>query len=251
MLILYEKPVALHPERHRNLRLQQQEPRFDFARRANSVPLAGVEFPQAAGHYPIVFAGEDLDQVFPAVLLGLRDAQNLYVDTDGLWGAEYIPAFVRRYPFVLAKPEADSEQTDYTVCIDEAFLGLSEDDTGEALFDESGEPAAFLQRAMEFLSDYQQHLETTRAFVERLRELDLLVPRHINVQTADGEELSLGGLYLIDEQRYSQLKDDEVTELFRSGYLGWIQAHLISLHRLQSLSNKLTATVAEEPDLSP
>ncbi len=239
MLMLYENPVALDRERHRNLRLQRQVPEFHFARKTNSVPLAGVEFGQAAGHYPIIFAGIDGNRLFPAALLGLQDEQNLFVDTQGMWHASYIPAYVRRYPFVLASP--DGEQADnYTVCIDEAFEGLTEDGHGEDLFEASGEPAPFLQRAMTFLTDYQQNLRATEQFAARLHELGLLVERRIDVVSAGGQSLNLTGVHVVDEQKLVSLDDGTALELFRAGYLGWIYAHLVSLNRVQHLAERFS-----------
>ena len=37
------------------------------------------------------------------MILGGEKDQNLYLDDAGKWTARYIPAFVRRYPFVFAQ----------------------------------------------------------------------------------------------------------------------------------------------------
>lgn len=239
MLMLYKKPIALDRERHRHLRLQRHDPVFDFARDTNSVPLAGVEFSQAAGFYPIIFAGVDGDNLFPAALLGLQSDQNLFVDETGNWDANYVPAYVRRYPFVLATPEG-AEADNFTVCIDETFEGLTESGHGEDLFEENGEPAPFLQRAMNFLTDYQQNLALTERFTARLSELELLVERSVDVVSAGGQRLSLTGVYLVDEQKLAELDDAVVLELFRAGFLAWIHAHLFSLSRIQHLSERFS-----------
>ena len=93
----------------------------------NSVPLASVEIPHAAREYTIVFAGTD--EVQPIVLLGVGAQENLYVTEDGGWDAAYIPAFVRRYPFVFSK---SAEGDKFTLCIDESWDGCNQEGRGQA-----------------------------------------------------------------------------------------------------------------------
>ena len=101
-LLFYEKPVPLNKNAHSGKKIRQAAHIFAFAGKTNSVVLAGVEFSEAAKEYPIVFAQSD-ETVVPVAMLGLRNEENLYVDEKGDWDAGYIPAFVRRYPFVLAE----------------------------------------------------------------------------------------------------------------------------------------------------
>ena len=101
-VLFYQRPVVLNRQSHRSLKVKNTTPNFTFARQTNSVPIAGVEFARAALEYPIVFAGPSPDKILPAVLLGIRENENLFVDADGKWANAYIPAFIRRYPFVLA-----------------------------------------------------------------------------------------------------------------------------------------------------
>ena len=146
----YEKPVLLDRDKHRKRRVKPSNS-FAFARRANSVYLAGVEFGEACKEYPIVFTRDANQKVIPVAMLGLRSRENLFVDEEERWSAAYVPAFVRRYPFVLAQLSSES----LAVCMDEAYPGLSETE-GEALFDAQGGNTPFLQNALEFLHRYQQ-----------------------------------------------------------------------------------------------
>src|SRR3954469_11926599 len=99
--VYYEKPVLLDRDRHRKRRVKPSSS-FAFARKANSLYLAGVEFNEACKEYAIVFT-RLAGGVAPVAVLGLRNQENLYIDADNRWAAAYIPAFVRRYPFVLAE----------------------------------------------------------------------------------------------------------------------------------------------------
>ncbi|MEJ2653892.1 MAG: SapC family protein [Acidihalobacter sp.] len=253
-LLFYTRPVVLNKERHRDLRLLHGEARYGFARQTNSVPLVGSEFAASAGHYPIVFAGVEAGALMPVALLGMRDRENLFVDEAGRWQADYVPAFVRRYPFVLAEQEADSEGDErFNVCFDEVFDGLGEGEEGVRLFEDDGEPAEFLRGAMDFLRDYQAQAEATRAFMEQLKELDLLVERHLEVQRPGGERLNLNGFHVVDDARLQALDDAQVLSLFRSGALAWIEAHRLSLARVSDLSARLERLAAHtlEEDSSP
>ena len=148
-LLFYDKPVALNKVTHKDTKITPLGGDYSFARQTNSVLLAGIEFTEAAKEYPIVFAHAG-ESIVPVALLGLRNEENLFVTADASWDAKYIPAFVRRYPFVLA---AASDIQQQVVCIDESYTGFDAID-GEALFSEDGEPTELLTKAMEFLEQY-------------------------------------------------------------------------------------------------
>ncbi|HKK15044.1 MAG TPA: SapC family protein [Gammaproteobacteria bacterium] len=241
-LLFYERPVPLNRDQHRALRLTPGNGDFSFARGINSVPVAGVEFPEACRDYPIVFAGNSPQEVVPSVLLGLRQDENLFVNAEGAWQDTYLPAFVRRYPFVLAEKEGGEE--DFTVCVDEGYPGLTTEGEGEALFDEAGKEGPYLQRVLEFLSEFQGQMRRTRTFVDRLNELGLLEQKVIQVAPAGGQPAVLQGLYVIDEQRLQGLDDASIRQLLDAGELAWIYAHLLSLGNVNRLSARLDAANA-------
>lgn len=238
-MLIYERPVQLNRVAHQNFRLQANEGDFSFAAAINSTPLAAAEFAHAAAHYPILFAGASAQSAVPAALLGLRAGQNLMVDEAGQWRADsYIPAFLRRYPFVLAEKEAGS--TEFTVCLDAAFPGLREGgEEGQPLFEADGQDTALLTNALTFLQEYQSHLARTRDLVNALNSHDLLVPKQINVQPAGADAFSLDGFFVVDEQKLRELKGRALQELARSGDLGWIYVHLMSLSNVERLSRRL------------
>lgn len=244
-LLIYQRPVQLNREIHRNHRVLPLQNDYRFATGLNSAPLACTEFAHAARYYPIVFAGASADAVVPAALLGLRSGENLMIDADGHWAeGSYVPAFLRRYPFVLAEREADAG--DFTVCLDADHPGLVEGgEEGEPLFAADGSNSALLDNALVFLQEYQLHLARTRSFVKTLASLDLLIPRQINVQAEGGAQVhALDGFHVVDEARLAQLKGKQLQELVKSGELGWIYAHLLSLGNIDRLSQAHARTGA-------
>lgn len=243
-LLIYDRPRQLSRVAHRQLRMSATPVGFDFARTVNSVPLVLAEFGQAGLEYPIVFAGAAGQEV-PAGLLGLTPSANLFVDDDGSWASgSYVPAFIRRYPFVLAE-KAGGE--DFTVCVDEAFPGLSEN-AGEPLFNADGSDGPVLRHAIAFLTDFQDGLKATRAFTARVRELGLLEPKTIRLEPAQGEPSVLQGLSVVSEERLRSLKPKQLQGLMASGELAAIYAHLQSLNNLRRLSARLDRRRAERPN---
>jgi len=239
-LLFYQKPVPLNKNDHKDKKISSSGRNFEFAGNTNSVILAGVEFSEAGKEYPIVFAQAG-ENIIPVALLGLRNEENLYVsEDDGSWDARYIPAFVRRYPFVLAET---GEAGQRVVCIDEAFDGFN-DDEGEPLFD-GEETTPILQQAMEFLEEYQKQYIRTEAFVQRLRENDLLMALNARVDMVDGQQFGLTGLLAVDERKLLQMPDDRALALFRSGELSWIYCHLMSLGCMGRLIDRIASRGGE------
>ena len=241
-LLFYKKPVPLNAEVHLNARLAALGADFKFASETNSIPLAAVEFVDTAREYPIAFTGNAGGPMFPIALIGVRHNENLYLTADSRWDARYVPAFVRRYPFVLAEKQGAD---DFNVYLDEAYGGFDAPG-GERLFTDAGEHTPLLKQALEFLSTYQGEIKSTRLFVERLQTLDLLVPRVIEVVRNGQAPLVLEGISVVDEQRLGALSDAALLALVRDGYLALIYAHLSSLGNVSQLAERLDLRVASE-----
>jgi hypothetical protein len=232
--LIYDDPRPLTKDRHREWSV---EPRgsYEFARKINAVPLVTTEFEIAAREYPVVFT-EAGNTISPAALLGLRDGENLFVAPDGSWSAKYVPAFIRRYPFVFGH---DPKSQTYTLCIDEASERCNTDHQGNSLFDEQGEPSRYTQRKLDLLKKWQKGLQDSQAFCSRLRDMDLLRPSQINFTLTAGQRAKTKGFLAVDRDRLQALPVESVVELHQSGELGLIHAHLMSLHCMQTLHERL------------
>ncbi|WP_374593218.1 SapC family protein [Aquabacterium sp.] len=233
--MFYERPVALNRERHARFKLAIAPNHSAFAAKTNALPITGTEFTEAARDYPLLFVHDERGQFNAVALVGLRDNENLLIDEAGRWAAQtYVPAFVRRYPFVLSTEEGSDR---LTVCIDEAYPGLSEGQ-GEPLFDAAGAETAYLKNMLEFLSLFNNEVQRTALFANRLNELGLLVSKVVTAER-DGHQQTLQGLWVVDEAKYRALEDSQVVELFRQGLVPWIEAHLLSLANLNRLLARL------------
>lgn len=238
-MLLYEKLTPVNREQHKSLRVKSGSKHLEFARELNSMLLATTELPLAALDYPCVFVNSG-DQHTLVAVVGLRDKDNLFLDDAGRWEpGTYVPAFVRRYPFVLAEQKGGEE---LTVCVDEAFDGLNTTE-GEALFDANGQDTPYLQQLQQFLLDFHNDMQRTANFAKRLVELGLLVDRNIDFKLGD-QRLNLNGFKVVDEDKLRALKPEVIQELFQSGALGFIHAHLLSLNNVNKLGARMSRKLA-------
>jgi hypothetical protein len=208
---------------------------FGFTRNTNSVPLMTVEFIAAAHEYPVVFVESD-NGFSPVVVLGIKSNQNLYLTEQDVWNAKYIPAFVRRYPFVFSS-NADNSQ--FTLCIDEAFPGINQDEKGARLFDEQGKPTQYVQNVLTFLQGYQNEFLRTQKFSQKLQELGILEPMQAQITLANGSLFSLSGFFCVNRDRLKGLAAEKLAELAKSDELELIYVHLQSLKNFEMLNERL------------
>ena len=240
-LLFYEKPAALNREAHKNLKVRAV-PSFAYAGKTNSVPLTGNEFAHAARQIPILFVQDGRGGFSPVALLGLRNDENLFVEADGRWSGQYIPAFIRRYPFVLIERQ---DPPAITVGIDEGFAGFNTEE-GEPLFAADGTDAEPLKRAMGFLQVYQVEARKTEEFMAEIKRLDLLIPRALQIAPKAGTKYKMDGFMVVDEAKLQKLNDEDAGKLVRNGFMGWIYMHLLSMNNLSELSNRLDPRVEKK-----
>lgn len=238
----YKKVVALNSEVHRNLKFSADETNFLFARDTTAVLLAGVEFAEAAREYPIVFIRGADQAMRPVALLGVRNAENLFVNELGKWDARYIPAFVRRYPFVMAEGGAPGQ---LVVCIDESCPALNADH-GELLINAAGELQPRMNEVLHFLQNFQQEFARTELITKQLDELGLFVQQGARFDTATGQTFQLNDFYLIDEAKFGKLTDEQLPALFHSGALGLVYLHLAALGNMRKLLDRVTDRTAKQ-----
>jgi hypothetical protein len=234
-LMIYESAVPVSHTRHGNWCLEVGTD-YAFCRNVNSVPLMAAEFASAALEYAIVFGGAG-DVVMPAAVLGVRTEENLYVNTQGGWQAKYIPAFVRRYPFVFFS--RDEEKT-FTLCIDEAFPGFNQSGRGEPLFGNDGKPTPYVENVLKFLQQYQFEFHRTQAFCRKLKGLNLLEPMQAQINLGSGERMALRGFSVVDRARLKTLLANVLAELVQSDELELIYAHLVSMRNFATMRDRLT-----------
>lgn len=245
-LLIYETAVPVSSGRHGKCAIEAGKG-YAFARKLNSVPLMAVEFPQAASEYAVVFA-QSGEEVVPVVILGARQNENLYLGSDDAWQAKYIPAFIRRYPFVFS-PSEDGKT--FTLCVDEAFQGLNYMGRGQALFDADGKHTPYVDNVLKFLQEYRAQFLRTQAFCKKLKELDLLEPMQAQFTLGTGEKMSLTGFLVVDRKRLKALPAETLHQLAGTDELELIYLHLQSMLNFNVVKNRLIETQVITPVAEP
>lgn len=192
-------------------------------------PVTVREFPKAALHFPIVFT--PTENFFPVVILSLTKGKNPFV-VNGRWEPEvYAPAAVRRYPFIMG--EAD-EAGRRPLCVDFAATTPA-DDPDKAFFSE-GKDSNAIQSALKLCEAFQADSERTQTVCTALESSGLLKTQTMNVTGANGEKRSTGAFKMIDTDRLAEMDDESIVSLHKSGVIGLIHAHLISLGHITRIA---------------
>jgi len=235
-LMFYQEPVALEKKKHVDLKMKRQTG-YPFARNINSVPVAGTEFFQASRDYPVLFIKNDKGEYMPMAILSLRKEAH---DMGDNWEDVYIPAFIRRYPFILT--------TDKVIMFDKQAPHFAEEnqEDGEALFEEENKPTEMLKQVVSFLEAVDAGFRMTEEFAKAVAEKELFEPYNATVKF-DGSSVKLNDLYCINEKKlHEALSQEEVAEWFKKGWIAWCHAHLHSLSSVSELVKRLRKTQAEE-----
>jgi len=235
---MYGNLVPLDREKHKNLRLQAELPTVERVAGLNSLFLAAVEFADACKEYPIVFVrvgatptDGSKQAIAPLAVFGLKPGTNLFVK-DGKWTGNYAPAYLRRYPFAMARI---NDSADVAVCFDEQWKGFSETE-GNLLFAPDGQPTEFTVNAKNFLESFEVESDRTRAACAELQELDLLQDMRFDATLPSGEKLEVDGFMAINEEKLAKLEDAQILQLYRSGLNSLIEMHRVSMGNMNRLA---------------
>ena len=201
------------------------------AKELTSSMITMSEFYQSCKNYPIVFTKNEEEGWFSVALLGL-EKENKFLDKKGVWKEGcYIPAYIRRYPFIYIKNE------------DDLLLGFDADhkvkkeQAGERhFFDEKEETTPFVTNVLTFMNQVQNSTKATKEFIETLVEMEVLEESAISGKNAEGKEISLNGFWILKEEKLDKLTKKNKAKLCEKNYMQAITAHLISLSNIQGLS---------------
>jgi hypothetical protein len=228
--LFYRSLAALDRREHTRLKVRVPE-NYEFTADAALIPLLCGEFVPVAREFPIAFMREQSSGEFvPVALTGMPQSKNLFLRPDGVWDARYIPAYVRRYPFVFVETAPDN----FTVCIDPSSKFLDENE-GVPLFGEDGEPSPALKETIKGLQEYQQLMQLTRSFMKKLAAANILMEANAQAELPDGRSVSWRGFWIVDEKRFREIPEATLKDWFATGELGLVYAHLVSIGNLSEL----------------
>jgi len=223
--LFYKNLQPLSSSLHANLKISPATTAPYFAQ-ANAIPLTIDEFVAAQRFFPIVFSAGEIP--VPLALLGLNEGVNVFVDDEGSpHNPFYIPAYVRRYPYLLARLDEKAEEL--SLCFDPDSGLVSEEGDGASLF-EGDKPTEALSTILKFCEDFEIAAQRTSAFVKELMEMDLLIDGEVTIQPNDAPQPFLyRGFRMVDEEKFRDLSGDVLRKINQNGILPLITAHLFSL----------------------
>jgi hypothetical protein len=230
--LFYNSIEPLNLEQHGKMKVRAINSVPEIGR-THAVPLTVDEFTLVQRHYPIVFSvgGSPV----PIARMGLNDGVNVFLDENGRAVDQniYIPAYLRRYPFLLAKLRPDSDEL--SLCYDPTSGAVGEFEEGEALFD-GDQPSEATKAILQFCEQFEAAGLRTNAFVEELVKTDLLMDGEVAIQPEGFDQpFVYRGFRMIDEEKIRDLRGDELRKMNQSGMLPLIFAHLFSLSQMRDV----------------
>lgn len=198
----------------------------------HAIPLTSDEFVSACRFFPIVFSAGD--NPVPLALMGLNEGINTFVDDEGkLINPVYVPAYIRRYPFLLAKLQPNSDEL--SLCFDPTSGALGKFDEGDVLFVD-GQPSDQTKAVLEFCKNFEEAGQRTGMFMEELKKADLLMDGEVSIQQEGNDKPYVyRGFQMVDENKLRELRGDVLRKMMQNGMLGLIFAHLFSLQLMREV----------------
>ena len=244
--LFYKNLQPLSTNMHANYRARTSDKAPYFAN-AHAIPLTVDEFIHAQRFMPIVFStGEN---AVPLALTGLNEGVNVFVDEEGkALQPFYVPAYVRRYPYDLARLRPDAQEM--SLCFDPSSELVGEFEDGDPLF-ENEKPTEQLNAILKFCEDFEVAGQRTAAFVKELQEMNLLIDGEVSIQPSDSPQpFVYRGFRMVDENKFRELNGDQLRKINQNGILPLVIAHLFSLSLMRDIfARQMAMGKVPVPDL--
>ena len=236
--VLYKELIPLNSNDHADWKGRSTD-KAPWVANQHAIPLTVEEFPLAQRDYPIVFsAGES---PVPLALMGLNEGVNVFFNDDGTPnGTPYVPAYIRRYPFLLAKLDPSGENL--SLCFDPSSGLVGDFDEGQRLFDENKEPSEHCRGLLQFCEKFEEAGARTQMFMQELAAADLLMDGEISIQRRDKPEqpFTYRGFRMVNQDKLRELRGDQLRKWNENGMLALIFAHLFSLELMRTIFARQT-----------
>ncbi|WP_084583243.1 SapC family protein [Sphingomonas azotifigens] len=230
--LFYNQLEPLSSQVHADFRTRSTD-RAPFLAKQHAVPVTVEEFPLVQRFMPIVFSvGED---PVPLALMGLNEGVNTFFDEEGKLVDTnfYVPAYIRRYPFLLARLRPESDEL--SLCFDPTSDVVGKFEEGEALFDGT-EPSEVTKNILQFNEQFEAAGARTGQFMRELKDMNLLIDGEVSIQPDGAEQPFIyRGFMMVDENKLNEMRGDQLRKIVQNGMLPLIYAHLFSLAQMREL----------------
>jgi hypothetical protein len=194
------------------------------------------EFRDIQACYPILFQRDKADEFFPLALFGFQPQENLFLNDSG-WNAPYVPATIRRQPFLIGFQESkkgDDAAKTRVLSLDMDHPRVSKE-AGERLFQPLGGRTPYLEDAANLLEIIYQGFEMNKRFVAAIEEHDLLEAISFDITLDDGSKNQLLGFHAINEEKLQELPGTTLERFSKEGFLMPIFMALASMTNMRTL----------------
>ena len=235
--LLYKELVPLSSNEHADWKARPLD-RLDFLKGVHAVPLSVEEFVDSQRFFPIVFSSGD--EPVPLALMGMNEGVNVFVNDEGMLTEDvYLPAYARRYPYLLVRLRPDAEEL--SLCFDPSSGAFGPDVEGFALFD-GGQPSEEVKQVLGFCEKFEGAGMRSVQFMRELKEAGLLMEGEVSIQPEGADQpIVYRGFQMVDEAKLAELRGDVLRKMNQSGMLPLIFAHLFSLQRVSNLFGRQMA----------
>jgi len=227
---MYKKLTVLDKKAHKDLKVKPMQD-LNFAKEVTFVPILAKEAELVGKDFPIVFTADENPTIVALVSLG---GKNLAINDEGKWITNYVPAFIRKYPFAVTSTKDNPKQK--VILIDEESPLVSTTE-GESLFNEDGTQTKTLQNAIKFLSEYERDMEVTKNVAKIIYKSGILEDREISVGEGEEKHVLVSGFRVVNREKLNSLSDDILADWVRKGIISLIDIHLKSLNNINKLFN--------------
>lgn len=229
--MFYKDLVPLNSKEHAKWKVKGLDD-ASFMQSQHAIPITTEEFSSASRNYPIVFSVGD--NSVPLILMGLNEGVNTFMNDEGRFSEPaYVPAYVRRYPFMLAKLSPEAEEL--SLCFDPTTDAIGEYKEGDALFDKD-QPSETTKNILDFCEQFEQAGQRTGQFVQELEKLELLMDGEVSIeQNGVDKPFVYRGFKMVNEEKLRDMRGDELRKLNQNGILPLIYAHLFSLQLMRDV----------------
>ncbi len=230
--LLYNGLEPLNRNQHGNFKVRRMTS-LDRVASAHAIPVTVDEFAMLQRHFPIVFSSGE--NPVPLVLMGLHEGTNAFFDENGTARdpSMYIPAYLRRFPFLLARLHEGADEL--SLCFDPTSGAVGEFDEGEPLF-VGDEPSDATKAILQFCEQFEQAGQRTHAFMNELKQSNLLMEGEVAIQPEGNDQPFIyRGFQMVDEEKFRNLRGDELRKLNQNGALPLIMAHMFSLSVIREI----------------
>ena len=233
--LFYKDLMPLNSRDHADWRARTVD-KASWLGNQHAIPLTVEEFPMAQRSFPIVFSAGD--SPVPLALMGLNEGINVFFEEDGTpRGDAYVPAYIRRYPFLLAKLRPDVDEM--SLCFDPTTDIIGDFKEGQALFAD-GQPSDHTKGVLDFCEKFEEAGARTQAFIKELTDADLLMDGEVAIQQNDkpDQPYVYRGFKMVNQEKLKELDAEKLKGWHETGLLPLIYAHLMSLDLMRFIFAK-------------